>query len=524
MEQLGDDLKKLDPVSKSFVDFTEKEVRDAIISLGCFKAPGPDGIPGVALHCTVDILMPFWLKLFNGCGRLGYFPAFWKRDVTVVIPKPGKTDYTVPKAYRPISLLSQLGKTLERLYVMRVNRLHREVGVFSENQHGFMLERSCTTAIDSLLGFVYGHKEKGSHALMMNLDVAGAFNRTWHCAILRGMLARNVPAYIIHMVKSFLRDRVVRLKYGGVVVEEETPDGCPQGAVFSPMLFKLVQELVIDAFAEYNRQLSQRPLEEVEDVLCDNKLVNFADDSTVVFGSGCIEKDFLSRREAKKQLSRCASDFLTWFVKYCKDLHLEYSVDKTKCMFFWEKHERPENLPITIDCLELGEFHGLQLDTLHEDPVRLLGVYLDPFLDFNAHVDKVLKKTEVGINMMRALAGSGWGMRGKLLKIVFNGLIESVLFYGLEVWGHAALRKRNLTKFRRVFAQGARAICRGSRSANFQGLMACAGVIPPEFRIRQLLGNRYTCLTSGFRPNLTGGRSLDISLVLISRLLQMPSS
>jgi len=30
-----------------------------------------------------------------------------------------------------------------------------------------------------------------------------------------------------------------------------------------------------------------------------------------------------------------------------------------------------------------------------------------------------------------------------------------------------------------------------SRSANFQGMMACAGVIPPEFRIRQLLGNRY---------------------------------
>ena len=61
---------------------------------------------------------------------------------------------------------------------MRVNRLHREVFFSSENQHGFMLERSCATAVDSLLGFVYGHKEKGSHAFMMNLDVAGALNRT----------------------------------------------------------------------------------------------------------------------------------------------------------------------------------------------------------------------------------------------------------------------------------------------------------------------------------------------------------
>ena len=156
--------------------------------------------------------------------------------------------------------------------------------------------------------------------------------------------------------------------------------------------------------------------------------------------------------------------------------------------FFWEVGERPENIPVRIDCPDLGEFHGLELKTLHEDPVRLsydpvrlLGIYLDPFLSFEAHIDKLVRKCDVGINMMRALAGSGWGMRGKLLKIVFNRLIESVLFYGLEVWGHAAMRKRNLSKFRRIFASGARAICRGSRSANYDGLMECAGIIPPEF-------------------------------------------
>ena len=93
-------------------------------------------------------------------------------------------------------------------------------------------------------------------------------------------------------------------------------------------------------------------------------------------------------------------------------------------------------------------------------------------MNFNAHVDKVVKKCDVSINMVRGLAGSGWGMRGKLLKIIFNGLIEAVLFYGLEIFGHAAMTKRNLAKFRRVFAAGARAICKGSRSAGFEGVMA----------------------------------------------------
>ena len=137
------------------------------------------------------------------------------------------------------------------------------------------------------------------------------------------------------------------------------------------------------------------------------------------------------------------------------------------CLFFWETWERPQNVPVIINCPALGEFHGLKLKTLHPDPVRLLGVYFDSQLTFDAHIKKQVKKCEVGINMMRAMAGKSWGLRGKLLKIVFNGLIESVLFYGLEIFGHAALRARNLVKFRRVFAQGARAICRGSSSAGF---------------------------------------------------------
>ena len=283
VEKLAHDLDKLDSVDKSFVEFTLVEIKDAILSLGCYKAPGPDGIPGVALHSTIDVLLPFWSLLFNSCGRMGYFPEFWKRDVTVVIPKPGKDDYSVPKAYRPISLLSQLGKTFERLLVLRVNRLHRDVGVFSENQHGFMLNRGCATALDKLLGHTYAQKAMGQKVMMMNLDVEGAFNRTWHCAILRSMLNKKVPAYIIHIIRSFLKDRVVRLNYGGNVHEEETPDGCPQGAVLSPLLFKFVQELVIDAFHRYDKELAQRRLLDESLPFCDKLLVNFADDSTLIF-------------------------------------------------------------------------------------------------------------------------------------------------------------------------------------------------------------------------------------------------
>ena len=44
---------------------------------------------------------------------LGYFPKSFKQMNTVVLRNPGKPDYTVIKAYRPIALENTLGKILE---------------------------------------------------------------------------------------------------------------------------------------------------------------------------------------------------------------------------------------------------------------------------------------------------------------------------------------------------------------------------------------------------------------------------
>ncbi|GBO98333.1 hypothetical protein EVAR_84197_1 [Eumeta japonica] len=40
----------------------------------------------------------------NKCLELGYFPRAWKVAAIKVIPKPGKDDYARPKSYRPIGL------------------------------------------------------------------------------------------------------------------------------------------------------------------------------------------------------------------------------------------------------------------------------------------------------------------------------------------------------------------------------------------------------------------------------------
>jgi len=71
------------------------------------------------------------LKLFvwiiNACFVTGFWPNSFKTSKTMIIPKPGKKDYNIPKVFCPIVLLNTLGKLFEKVIA---NRLQWEVARF----------------------------------------------------------------------------------------------------------------------------------------------------------------------------------------------------------------------------------------------------------------------------------------------------------------------------------------------------------------------------------------------------------
>lgn len=44
----------------------------------------------------------------------------WRKATVIIIPKPGKPDYGILKEYRPVSLLSCLRTTLEKIMARRM--------------------------------------------------------------------------------------------------------------------------------------------------------------------------------------------------------------------------------------------------------------------------------------------------------------------------------------------------------------------------------------------------------------------
>ena len=132
---------------------TEELTKEALNLFQKKKSQGPDEIkPVIFEHIPLKFIRHL-VFIYRSVILLKYTPKLWKSTKAIFIPKPGKKNYNIPKAFRPISLSSYFLKTLERLVCwkleddLRSNPLH-------EAQHGFTKNKSTESAAASVVNFV----------------------------------------------------------------------------------------------------------------------------------------------------------------------------------------------------------------------------------------------------------------------------------------------------------------------------------------------------------------------------------
>ncbi len=112
---------------RDFATLDKDEVFTLLKATTNQSAPGSSGFGWQVLKWAWPIIGETLTCIFEACLRLGYHPTRWKEAVVVVIPKPDKPDYTLPKAYHPISLLECMSKLLEKVVA---NRLQHDMTKF----------------------------------------------------------------------------------------------------------------------------------------------------------------------------------------------------------------------------------------------------------------------------------------------------------------------------------------------------------------------------------------------------------
>jgi hypothetical protein len=106
--------------ARAFVPFDEEEVEVLLRMMANKLAPGTSGIGWSLLKKGWGAVKDHLLIIYNACFYLGHHPARWREAKVVVIPKPDKPDYSLPKAHHPISLLETMSKLLEKAVAKRM--------------------------------------------------------------------------------------------------------------------------------------------------------------------------------------------------------------------------------------------------------------------------------------------------------------------------------------------------------------------------------------------------------------------
>jgi retron-type reverse transcriptase len=153
--------------------FTKEEITANLKKFNSKKAPGKDGLNRDILIRAFQVFPLFFTQIYSECLKKGCFPKNLKHSVIIPIIKPGKEKCNDVSKYRPISLLNNWGKLLERLMIDRILFHIYSNDLFNDNQYGFTPQRGTTDAVMEVKHFIEESLRLKQCTVIVSLDVKG---------------------------------------------------------------------------------------------------------------------------------------------------------------------------------------------------------------------------------------------------------------------------------------------------------------------------------------------------------------
>ncbi|CAF1052272.1 unnamed protein product [Adineta ricciae] len=146
------------------------------------SATGPDNIHNRCLKNYSKLLVQHLTNMYNEILNYGYIPDAWKQANIILLLKPNK-DKQQPSSYRPISLLSCLGKLLEKIVKQRLMSELNQRNILPEHQAGFRPGKSTVYNIVRLQRYAENQltaESRRRHSAVVLFDIKAAFDSVWH--------------------------------------------------------------------------------------------------------------------------------------------------------------------------------------------------------------------------------------------------------------------------------------------------------------------------------------------------------
>ena len=164
----------------------------------------------------------------------------WREFTTVVLRKPGKPSYEVPKAYRPIALISTTAKVLSSIVAENLSQVVETNQLLPKNHFGGRPGRLTTDAVQYLVHRICETWQSNKVISVLFLDVEGAFPNAVTTQLIHNLKKRRIPTAIVNFVEKLLTNRKTRLKFDDYISDIiNITNGIGQGDPLSMLLYIL---------------------------------------------------------------------------------------------------------------------------------------------------------------------------------------------------------------------------------------------------------------------------------------------
>ena len=350
------DLDKLNSV------ITDEVVSSAIDKLNIRKACGPDDIYPFMIKYGGKSVVRCLTKLFNKVFDEGKFPKDWNTGTIIPISKVDITKVE-PKNFRPICLLSIVGKLFERIINERLMELTELRQILPCYQNGFRKRKNTVLNLRQLQRIIYEAFEGKNKVLAVFLDVKKAYDCVDRKRLLEIIEYLGVKGKVLTWLKHFLGKRYNQAIFNNEMSSRrEFSMGVPQGSPISPLLFNIY-------------------LSEMKRVFKDN-VSQFADDMVL----------WVTGKDMRKMETKI-NNKLEKIREFLENRNLLLSPEKCVAVLFC-KGPIPKDRPKVIIGGEEIRF---------ENKAKYLGIVMDKGLTWKHHIELISKKNMRTIERLKRI-------------------------------------------------------------------------------------------------------------------------
>ncbi|MCG7883757.1 MAG: reverse transcriptase family protein [Candidatus Thiodiazotropha endolucinida] len=420
-----------DRVSLDNIIFSPDEVKSVLQTLKLGKSSGPDNINNRILKELAYPISKPLSDLFNYSLSRGSFPDTWKQ--ANVSPLYKKDDPSLVSNYRPISLLSAVGKTMEKIVHKHIFNYFEDNNIITCLQSGFVPGDSTVNQLVDIYNTFCKALDDGLEVRAIFCDISKAFDRVWHKGLLFKLKRAGINGLLLDWLEDYLSDRKQRVVIpGGSSQWEYIKAGVPQGSILGPLLFLLYINDV------------------VQNVQSCIKL--FADDTSLYI---IVDNPINAAMLLNSDLETIHKWAETWLVKF--------NPSKSESLLVSRKTNINRHPPLVMNNEYINEV------THHKH----LGIFLSNDGTWHEHINYITSKAWQRIYIVRKLK---FLLDRDSLNAAYISFIRPVLEYADIVWDNCTQYEIDLIE--KIQIEAARIVTGATRLASFELLYRETGWEP----------------------------------------------